>query len=330
MSSIRYVILRDNSLRPRSSRRHFADDMFKCISVIENVSNPIQISLKFVPRGPINTLRPRKIGRHVLDDIFKCIFLNEKVWISMKISLKFIPKGPINNIPALVQIMAWRRPGDKPLSETMHDSFLTHICVTRSQWVNNIPALVQITAWRRPGDMPLSEPMMDSLPTHICVTRPQWFNEKHSTFLQILVKVGRSEKGNTCIICCAVNINGRPIQHRFLDGCRKICPFLCSVSSNNIPHESLGISWMTNRNRQKSLKSDGTGMNVNETYGKYMKFVTNQNADTEYQGKRILSTATFSESTLLQYWLRPTLTTPLIHHKLWYWYLRLLGKERRP
>ena len=31
--------------------------------------------------------------------------------------MKFIPKGMINNIPALVQTMAWRRPGDKPLSE---------------------------------------------------------------------------------------------------------------------------------------------------------------------------------------------------------------------
>ena len=51
------------------------------------------------------------------DDIFKRIFLNENVIISIKISLKFIPKGPINNIPALVQIMAWRQPGDKPLSE---------------------------------------------------------------------------------------------------------------------------------------------------------------------------------------------------------------------
>ena len=45
------------------------------------------------------------------DDIFKCIFLNDKVWILMKISWKFIPKGPINNIPALIQIMAWRHPG---------------------------------------------------------------------------------------------------------------------------------------------------------------------------------------------------------------------------
>ena len=40
------------------------------------------------------------------------IFLNENVWIPIKLSLKCVPKGPINNIPALVQIMAWRRPGD--------------------------------------------------------------------------------------------------------------------------------------------------------------------------------------------------------------------------
>ena len=29
------------------------------------------------------------------------------------------PKRPINNIAALVQIMAWRRPGDKPLFKPM-------------------------------------------------------------------------------------------------------------------------------------------------------------------------------------------------------------------
>ena len=50
------------------------------------------------------------------DDIFKCIFLNENVWFSIKISLKVVPKDPIYNIPSLIQIMAWRRPGDKPLS----------------------------------------------------------------------------------------------------------------------------------------------------------------------------------------------------------------------
>ena len=39
--------------------------------------------------------------------------------ISINIALKFIPKGLIDNIPALVQVMAGRRPGDKPLSEPM-------------------------------------------------------------------------------------------------------------------------------------------------------------------------------------------------------------------
>ena len=38
---------------------------------------------------------------------------------SIKISLKVVAKDQINNIQALVQIMAWRRLGDKPLSESM-------------------------------------------------------------------------------------------------------------------------------------------------------------------------------------------------------------------
>ena len=81
----------------------------------------------------INTLRPRQNGRHLADDTFKRIFLNENIGISITISLKFVPKGPINNIPALVQVMAWRRPGDKPLTEPMVVRLLTHICVIRPQ-----------------------------------------------------------------------------------------------------------------------------------------------------------------------------------------------------
>ena len=79
--------------------------------------------------------RPRQNGHHFADDIFKCIFLNENVLISIKISLKFVPKGPINDIPALVKTIAWRRSGGKLLSEPMMVSLLTHICVTRPQWV---------------------------------------------------------------------------------------------------------------------------------------------------------------------------------------------------
>ena len=83
----------------------------------------------------LNSLRPRLNRRPFADDIFKCIFLNENEWILPRISLKYVPKVRINNNPALVQIMAWRRRGDKPLSEPMMVSLLTHICVTRPQWV---------------------------------------------------------------------------------------------------------------------------------------------------------------------------------------------------
>ena len=82
----------------------------------------------------LNTLRRRQHGRHFPDDIFSCIFFNENIWIAINISLSFVPKGLIDNIQALVQIMAWRRSGGKPLSEPMMVSLLTHICVTRPQW----------------------------------------------------------------------------------------------------------------------------------------------------------------------------------------------------
>ena len=84
----------------------------------------------------INTLRPRRNGQYFRDNIFERIFFNENVCISIEISLKFVAKGPINNIPSLVQIMDWRRPGDKSLSEPKMVRLLTHMCVTQPQWVN--------------------------------------------------------------------------------------------------------------------------------------------------------------------------------------------------
>ena len=62
-------------------------------------------------------LRPRQTGRHFANDIFESNLLNENVWIENTIASKFVPKGTFNNIPALVQIMTWRRQGDEPLSE---------------------------------------------------------------------------------------------------------------------------------------------------------------------------------------------------------------------
>ena len=50
------------------------------------------------------------------DNIFKSIFTNENVRISIQISLKFVPKGAIDNKSALVQVMAWCRAGDQPIT----------------------------------------------------------------------------------------------------------------------------------------------------------------------------------------------------------------------
>ena len=95
----------------------------------------VRLCNDYEPFPCFNTMRPRQNGCHFTDDIFKCILLNENVRFPIKISLKVVPKGQINKIPALVQIMAWRRPGDKSLSEPMMVSLPTHICVIRLQWV---------------------------------------------------------------------------------------------------------------------------------------------------------------------------------------------------
>ena len=90
----------------------------------------------------INTLRPRQNDRHFPDDILKCMFLNENIWILLKCLVKFVPNVAIDNILSLVQIMAWRRPGSKPLSETIMVNSLTHKCVTRPQWVKRFSLMI--------------------------------------------------------------------------------------------------------------------------------------------------------------------------------------------
>ena len=117
--------------------------------IVENSKHSWHFS-KLLNIYRVNSLRPRQDCRHFQDGIFKYVFLNEYVKSSNNVSL-FVPKGPIDNIPALVQIMAWRRPGDKPLSEPMMVRLQTHICVTRPQWVNesNIP----LSALQVPGNI---------------------------------------------------------------------------------------------------------------------------------------------------------------------------------
>ena len=71
-----------------------------------------------------------------------CQFVFSFLWSARSLDETFNTLRPRQNIPALVQIMAWRRPGDKPLSEPMMISLPTHICVTRPQWVKIPPWLL--------------------------------------------------------------------------------------------------------------------------------------------------------------------------------------------
>ena len=85
--------------------------------------------------APLYKLRPRQNFRFL-----QMIFSNAFSWLNMyEFRLQFklnLFRRLIKNIPALVKIMAWRRPGGKPLFWPMLVSLLTHICVTRPQWVN--------------------------------------------------------------------------------------------------------------------------------------------------------------------------------------------------
>ena len=116
--------------------------------------------------GAFNTLRLRKIVV-IFQKTFSNTFSGMKVyefWFQLHWSL-FIG-DPINNIPTLVQIMAWRRPGDKPLFEPITVSLLTHICHSASMG-------------KQCGSIWNHEPMatMDQVLTYSCIGTCHWLNQ---------------------------------------------------------------------------------------------------------------------------------------------------------
>ena len=74
----------------------------------------------------------------LVGDNSKCIFLNGNDRIPMRISLKFVPRSSIDNKPALVQVMAWRRIGDKSLPKTMLTQSLG---LNELMWYNYVAVL---------------------------------------------------------------------------------------------------------------------------------------------------------------------------------------------
>ena len=126
-----------STFRPEQNGCYFGDGIFKVF---------LEINIDSGNRFVLNRLRSnswrdndQEQGRHVVvplthlpldkmaavsaDDIFEWIFLNENGRISIQISLKLVPKSPTDDEPALVQVMAWRQTGDKPLHEPMMTQF---------------------------------------------------------------------------------------------------------------------------------------------------------------------------------------------------------------
>ena len=84
------------------------------------------IELNYIDTGntDLTHLPLDKMAAILEDDNFKCIFLNQNDRIPIRISLKFVSRSPIDNITALFLLMAWCRPGDKPLTEPMLTHFI--------------------------------------------------------------------------------------------------------------------------------------------------------------------------------------------------------------
>ena len=91
--------------------------------------------------------------------------------------------------------MAWRQPGDKPLSEAMMVRLPTPICITRPQWVSTFRLNKMTAAWQIFFHIPLfnekvwtlinillrfnSYCLIDDMPTLFQIMARQWSHESH-------------------------------------------------------------------------------------------------------------------------------------------------------
>ena len=82
-----------------------------------------RLHLDMIP-GFLTLPSPRQNGRHFADDILKYIFMNEKSCILIKNSLFFLLRVQLAITQHWFYMMAWRRPGDEPLSEPILSRFI--------------------------------------------------------------------------------------------------------------------------------------------------------------------------------------------------------------
>ena len=126
-----------NALRPRPNRRHVADDIFKCIFLNENVWIPIKISLKFVPKGPINNIPAlvqimawchsgdKPLSEPMMVNLPTHICVTRPQWV--KPSLSKMTHYFIKNIDSPQAFVQKQQPGSQTVSEFHIVNIYKHI-----------------------------------------------------------------------------------------------------------------------------------------------------------------------------------------------------------
>ena len=84
----------------------------------------------------LNSSIPGQNDRHFGRREFQMHFVGWNDRILIRISLKFVPRSPIDNMPALVQIMAWCRTGDKHSKHCeVHTGIVCYWYVITTEWL---------------------------------------------------------------------------------------------------------------------------------------------------------------------------------------------------
>ena len=145
-----------NTLRTRQNGCHFTDDIFKCIFLNENVWISIKISLKFVPKVPINNI-PALVQRRIysslglnelthwpLEDVavilkytFQNHYMEHSLGTHCEIALMWMPHNLADEKSLTVQVMAWCHQAISYYLNQCWPRSMSPYGVTCPQWVNS-------------------------------------------------------------------------------------------------------------------------------------------------------------------------------------------------
>ena len=114
---------------------------------VVNIAYFLKSFLDYLVRYTFEMCHAAKLWRHLLTHwgrdkmvaIYQTSFSNAFSWknifgFRLRFHWHFLPQGTISDIPELVQIMAWRRPGEKPLFEPMMVILLRHSSPMSLTW----------------------------------------------------------------------------------------------------------------------------------------------------------------------------------------------------